>query len=293
MANPHRLRKTFEGHKHELLAAFARSAAHKLPGAKGSHREDAVSRFLATWVPHRYSPATNVFATSPDLGEFNRELDLVLHDSYEGGRWPLDGDKLNTIVTWEEVRAVLEIKSELNERTWSDACRSMHELTVWAGGSDAHAASLPLRVLFSFRTAPLFFADVMEKFSYAPHEEIPFDAIVLLDEGAWFGPRLELLEIGLQRGLVPSQVERDGPSLDRIILRSCMETRIPEHFRCAGVNPEEALLALAVLTSYCCMGERITRSLLAALTRVEYACAFQSDEAADESSGLGILEANL
>lgn len=292
MAHAHRLRKTLEGHKHELLAAFARSAAHKLPGSKGSHRESAVSRLLATWVPHRYSPATNVFATSPDLGEFHRELDLVLHDSYEGGRWPLDGDKLNTIVTWEDVRAVLEIKSVLNEGEWSTACRSMHELAVWADASDVHADSLPLRVLFAFQTTPLFFADVMEKFSYASREEIPFDA-VLLDEGAWFGPRLELLEIGLQRGLVPSQVERDGPSLDQIILRSCIESRIPKHFRCAGLNPEEALLALAVLASYCCMGEGITRSLLAALTRVEYACAFPSDGAADESSGFGILEANV
>lgn len=277
MPNGHRLGKTLEGHKHQLMAVFSRSAAHKLPGSKGVHREGAVAQFLATWVPHRFTPTTNVFVTSPHLGEFHSELDLVLHDSYEGGRWPLDADELNVVLTWDEVRAVVEIKSVLNEVEWKKARQTMLDLSEWAHQNGADDATLPHKILFAFKTDPSFYSEILELFAYASTDDVPYDAIVLLDHGAWFGPRLELLEVGLRRGLVPSQVENDGSSLDRLILRFCMETRIPEHFRCAADTPEGALLALAVVASYCCIGEDVTRALLSALMRVDYAPVFTSN----------------
>ncbi len=261
----HRLQAALSGHKHELLAAFARSAAHKLPASKGRLRENAVSRFLSAWVPRRFSPVSNVFATDPVLGEFESELDLVLHDSHDGACWPLDNDQENSIVTWKDVKVVFEVKSTLDEKTWTNACSVMTRLATWAGADNDNPHPLPLRVLFCFRTDDAFAHTFHEHCIYGSVGSIPFDAIVLLDQGATFGPRLEELEVGLRYGLVPSQVADDGPSQDKLLMRQLIETRIPHKFRSCGETPEEGLMALAALASLACSGEEITKSLLSAL----------------------------
>ena len=271
----HRLQATLSGHKHELLAAFARSAAHKLPASKGKLRENAVSRFLATWIPRRFSPVSNVFATDPVLGEFESELDLVLHDSHEGACWPLDNDQENAIVTWKDVKVVVEVKSTLDEKTWTNACDLMKRLTTWAGTDNTSPHPLPLRVLFCFRTDDVFASIFYERCAYSSISSIPFDAIVLLDQGATFGPRLEDLEVGLRSGLVPSQVANDGPSQERLLMRRVIQTHVPDHFRSCGVTPEEGLMALAALASLACSGEDITKSLLSALRDIRYNPIFQ------------------
>jgi hypothetical protein len=71
-----RLHRTLTGHYYELLAVFARTVAHKLPGEKGKLREDAVARFIATWVPKRFDVLTNVFAVTRTGVEAPAELDL-------------------------------------------------------------------------------------------------------------------------------------------------------------------------------------------------------------------------
>lgn len=266
----HKLYATLSGHKHELLAVLARSAAHKLPASKGRLRENAVGRFLASWIPRRFSPVSNVFAADPVLGEFESELDLVLHDSHDGACWPLDSEHENSIVTWKDVKVVAEVKSTLDEKTWASACNVMTRLAKWAGTENKNPYPLPIRVLFCFRTDDIFASTFYERCAYSSINSIPFDAIVLLDQGATFGPRLEDLEVGLRSGLVPSQVANDGPSQDRLLMRRVIQTHIPDHFSSCGVTPEDGLMALAALASLACSGENITKSLLSALRETSY-----------------------
>ena len=177
-----RLGRSLKGHQHELWAAFERSAAHKLPGSKGRLRENAVGKFLQTWIPRRYSPLTNVFLTAPLTGEFPLETDLVLHDSHDGAQWPLDGENENSVVTLEHVKMVFEVKSTLDKTEFGKAATAMTALKQYA--EKAHTPC-PRRVLFAYRIHGDYTNDFLEWTAYA--NEPPFDAIVILELGAFLG----------------------------------------------------------------------------------------------------------
>lgn len=264
---PKRLLKTMTGHYHELMAVFSRTSAHKLPSAMGALREDAVAKFVKTWLSNRYTVPTNVFATTRAGNEYPSELDLVIHDGNEGGVWPLDADHGNSIASWEEINLVVQVKSTLDEGTFESACKSMRDIGTFA---ETSGTERPFTALFAFRVAEDFHADLLEKFVYSSSGTFPFDAFFLLNEGAYFSDALRELRVGLQNGLGPTLVRNDGRSQDTFILEDCIETRIPNGYRCVGSSPEEILLSLAALATLATGGEETTQALIAACMHSEH-----------------------
>ncbi len=263
-----RLLQTLTGHYHELLAVYARTAAHKLPSAKGSIREDAVADFIRAWVQKRFSVPTNVFVTNRFGQEYPSELDLVIHDGSSGGLWNLDAKGGNCVATWEEVRLIAQIKSTLDAVTFSKACESMLPLADYAKKSKTEK---PFTVLFAYQVSDDFIHSLIEKFTYSAWDALPFDAFILLNSGAYFSTSLRELRIGIEKGLSPSQVNNDGPSQDVLILEDFVNYEIPNGFRAVSdCSPESGLLALAALVTLATAGDDVTGALLAACTNSKH-----------------------
>lgn len=263
-----RLFKTFRGHYHELMAVFERSAAHKLPSAKGILREDAVARFISAWIPKRFTTQTNVFATTMSGNELSVELDLVIHASHEGVVWNLDAQAGNSVATWEHIRLIAQVKSTLGENEFTDACDAMRKVVLFAEQADMQ---MPTCVLFAYKVDPAFYSRLVEKFVYESSGYFPFDAFILLNDGAYFSDCLRELRIGIERGLGPDLVSNDGPSQDSLTLEECIETRIPNGYR--GVDDgsfESTLLAFASLATFCSAGGKATQALLSACMNNKY-----------------------
>ncbi len=263
-----RLLQSLTGHYHELLSVFSRSATHKLPSAKGILREDAVSKFITSWIPNRFTTITNVFATTRRGNELQTELDIVVHDSNSGAVWNLDADGHNSIATWEEIKLIVEVKSTLNEKEFNQACKSMSKVSAFV---DSENSARPLRILFAYKVDEKFSDLLMEKFTYSLSDNMPFDAFILLEVGAFFSDTLQELRIGIENGLSPSFIANDTSSQNKIIEESCMETRIPNGYRIVsdGTN-ESTLLSLAVLSTFATAGDDTTQALLAACKTQEY-----------------------
>lgn len=273
-----RIYLTFLGHFHELMAVFVRSAAHKLPGAKGRLRERAVVDFLSTWLPKRYTVPTNVFASSTSGRPLDIELDFVIHDSLEGAVWPIDGDAENTVATWEQVKLVGEIKSRLGEAAFSAACASMKKVTDF---SEANGHR-PLRVVFAFEVEEDFEDQLLEKFTYQHGDAFPFDAVILLSGGAFVSDRLTELRIGFNRGLAPNLVQHDGPSQDILTIEFGTETRIPHGLRHMGDGTaSDTLLAFAAIATFAAAGNNATQALLSACKMVDHHRIFEGNDVPD------------
>lgn len=223
---------------------------------------DAVADFIRTWVQKRFSVPTNVFATTRLGNEYPSELDLVIHNGDSGALWELDALGGNCVATWEEVRLIAQIKSTLDEAEFDKACKAMSHVDEFTKTVQTRR---PFTILFAYKVDDSFLDDLMEKFTYSTSGAFPFDAFILLDQGAYFSDSLRELRVGIEKGLSPSQVKNDGPSQDRLILEDCVESRIPNGFR--GVSdrsPESALLSLAALATLATSGDDVTRALLAA-----------------------------
>lgn len=278
-----RLHVALTGHYHALMAQFSSSAAHKLPGAKGAIREDALATFLEAWVSRRYAVLTKVLAVAREGEEAPCELDLVLHDSSEGTAWKLDPQGLNSVVTFADIRLVAEVKSRLTQKELDKACASMRKLSAF---QQAHQLEMPLRVLFAYYVAPRVLDSMLEAFCSNGRSHYPFDAFVFLHEGAYFADTrdLQALRIGIPRGLGPDEVANDGPSNDKIILEECIESKYPYGFRVVHDGSVETnLLSLATLATYATAGADATSALLSATIHREMVPIF-ADEEEDEAS---------
>jgi hypothetical protein len=271
-----RLIKTLTGHYYDLLGTYERTSAHKLPSAKGALRESAVADFIRTWVQKRFSVQTNVFATTRLGKEHPRELDLVIHDSDSGAIWPLDSQGSNSVATWEEVKLIAEIKSTLDQKEFEKACDNMAHV---GSSSETLGIERPIRILFSYRVDDNFLPFLLEKFTYSHASSLPFDAFILLQEGAYFSDSLRELRVGIKHGLSPNQVKNDGPSQDRLTQEDCIESRIPNGFRLvADGSPESTLLSLAALATLATSGDEVTRSLLAACIHSKHFPIFDKED---------------
>lgn len=270
---PKRLLRTLTGHFYELLAVYARTSAHKLPGAKGALREKAIANFVSCWVQKRFSVPTNVFATNRLGEEYPSELDLVIHDGDTGAVWELDSQVGNSVATWEEIRLIAQIKSSLSKNEFDSACKAMSQVDEFAKKSQTKR---PFTLLFAYKVSDGYLPDLMEKLTYSRSDIAPFDAIILLEEGAYFSDSLRELRVGIEHGICPSQVRNDGPSQDRLILEKCIETRIPNGFRgVADCSPESALLSLAALATLVTAGDAVTKALLAACFKPKHSPIFE------------------
>lgn len=263
-----RLSKTMLGHYHELMAAYYRSAAHKLPGGKGMLREDAVARFVATFLPKRYRPHTNVFASVASGLQHDLELDLVVLDEFEGAAWPVDADSINAVVTWEQVRLVMEVKSTLGKEELEKACTAMNALAAFAEKTDTE---LPTRILFAFDIADEVRDKLLEGFEEFGSHTYPFDAFVILTLGTFCSDRFDLLRAGFDSGLGLGMADSDGPTQDRLTLEFCVATRFLRGFRPMGdCTPPDLLMALAAIASSAATNDKTTQALLSALKKAEH-----------------------
>ncbi|MGV1908480.1 MULTISPECIES: DUF6602 domain-containing protein [Agrobacterium] len=266
--SPTRLSRTLLGHYHEMMAAFHRSAAHKLPGGKGVIREDAVASFIATWLSKRYRPHTNVFASAVGGEQLEPELDLVILDEFEGVAWPIDAGSINAVVTWEHIRLVIEVKSTLTRDTLTLACEAMEKIEAFAAKTNC---DVPTRLLFAFQIEPTLRDDLLYEFAASGSNSYPFDAFVILPCGVFCSSDLDSLRQGFASGLAPEKAVNDGPSQDKATWEYCEETRFAHGFRSMGDgSPEETLMALACIVTDSATDGKFTQALLSALKRVEY-----------------------
>ncbi|WP_306565966.1 DUF6602 domain-containing protein [Aquabacterium sp.] len=253
-----RLFKTLHGHLLQLQASFVRSAAHKLPGSKGRLREMAVSDFLASWMPKRYSPLTNSFLSHDSAGVLNNEIDLVLYDSHAGPQWPLDAENSNWFLAWDHVKVVLEVKSTLDAEEWGKATRNMDEIERFAGKADTNC---PPRILFAYRVDDAF-RDEFESNLLASQ---PFDLIVVLQGQAFASPNDIKLISAFETGLSPEQARNDQRAVEAD-LRDFIGLG-SQSFRRLANKSEHALMAMIYWCTNACAGSDMTRSLLSALGR--------------------------
>lgn len=269
MKDSKRLLKTFTGHYHELQAAFWRTAAHKLPGAKGALREEAISRFISNWISKRYNVPTNVFATTKSGKEFSEELDLVIHDSNNGSLWKLDADGKNSLVTWEDIKLIVQIKSRLGKKEFNDACTSMQHIKDFS--ESVNTSPPPLLALFAYQMSSKGVLPIEEIICGGKNTEFPCDALIILDKGAYFADHLREISVGINKGLGPKQVQNDGPSQEKFIQEDCVEYAHSKGYRSAdNSTPASILLSLAVLATYVTSGDDATQALLAASMHPEY-----------------------
>lgn len=263
-----RLSGVFKGYYHELMAVFERTATHKLPGAKGAMRENAVAEFIRNWVSSQYSVHTNAFLVSKEGRELANEIDLIVHDGSIGFVWDLDSQAGNCVATWEETRVIVEVKSVLSKESFESACESAREVS---NKFVKHEIDLPKRVLFAYKVDEKFRDEVKELFVYSNCNEFPFDAFIFLDEGAYFSDNLREARVCIEKGLSKGQVRNDASSQDKFVMEDCIQTRMPNGYKCVGnLSPESTLLAFAALISMNTAGDRITQKFLVACMRPEY-----------------------
>lgn len=268
-----RLYRAIQGHYHQLMADFKRSASHKLPSAKGRLREAAVATFLSAWIPKRYTPLTNAFATTLDGNELPIELDLVVHDGYEGVAWPLDSQGVNNVVTWEQVRMVVEVKSTLDREQFKKGISVAKKIREFC--EEIPSSSRPLVVLFAFQVDAEFVADLHYDLTHSYQSAYLFDAVILLDEGAYFSDSFRELRLGIERGLAPNLVVNDGPSRDQMILEDCEVRPDSMGYKAVGdCGPEITLLAFAAIATAASSGDEAVQALLSACKHVEYSPIF-------------------
>ncbi|MDX8327168.1 DUF6602 domain-containing protein (plasmid) [Agrobacterium rosae] len=265
---PPRLSRTLLGHYHEMMAAYHRSAAHKLPGGKGVIREDAVANFIGTWLSKRNRPHTNVFASAIGGEQLGPELDLVVLDEFDGVAWPIDAGAVNAVVTWEQIRVVVEVKSTLTEHTLNKACEAMNEVAAFA---ERNGDPVPTRLLFAYQIDPDLKDDLLYQFEEQGSDSYPFDAFVILQCGVFCSSELNDLRWGFASGLAPEKVANDGPYQDKAALEFGEQTRFARGFRSMGDGShEETLMALACIVTNAVTDGKSTQALLSALKRVEY-----------------------
>ena len=276
MSKQKRLLKTLTGHYHELCSVFARTAAHKLPSAKGMLREKAVERFIAEWLPNRFTAQSNVFATTRTGREFSSELDIVIHDSNSGAIWNLDAYGENSVATWEEIKLIVQVKSILRESDFDNACESMSGISTF---SEEEGIDIPIRILFAYKVHENFAGSLLEKFTYSSSDSYPFDAFILLDLGAYFSGSLRELRVGIEHGISPNLVANDGPSQSKLIVEDCIESRIPNGYQLVSSGENEiTLLSFAALTTLATSGDDTVQALLAACMQPEYYPIFNEPE---------------
>ena len=251
-----RLFKTLHGHYLQLQAAFVRSGAHKLPGSKGRLRELAVSDFLASWMPKRYSALTNTFLSHESAGLLNNEIDLVLYDSHDGPQWSLDAENSNWVIAWKHVKAVIEIKSTLDSSEWEKASRSMQDVK---GFADQASEACPPRILFAYQIDEVFNEDLQSKLQSTQ----PFDLIVILQGAAIASTDDINLISAFELGLSPEQAQNDvraaNASVNQFISFSS------DRYRTIAAKSVDALMALVFWCTNACAGSDMTQSLLSAL----------------------------
>ena len=261
---PKRLFKTFQGHYHQLLADFHRSGAHKLPGGKGMLREDSIARFLSTWIPKRYEVISNVFISQFGT-QFDRELDMVILDTFEGMAWPLDAAGVNSVVTWDHVKLVGEVKSKLTKSALNDAIQSM------SGLPNQDDWELPFRVLFAFEVDNEVFNTLEESFATESSSKYPFDAFVFLDRGAYVSEKYEHFRKSFAKGLSPALGEEDIDIFYQHFSDDIRASHIPRGFGCMkSGKPSEALFAFAVLAAFASAGNTTTQALLTACRNADF-----------------------
>jgi hypothetical protein len=206
-----------------------------------------------------------------------------VHDAGSGSAWSLDADHGNSIVTWQDVRLIVEVKSLLGVQELESARRTMERLEDFA---KANSQEIPLRILFAYKVDPDVLEDLMEKFASYSSSIYPFDAFILLEEGAYFTDELRSLRLGIPKGLGPAEVENDGPSVDRMIMEDCVPSKYPHGFRWVpDGTPENNLLSLAALASYATVGNETTGEFLAAIVPRDYNPIFQ-----DVATGAPVAE---
>ncbi|MDP9809889.1 hypothetical protein J2W42_002748 [Rhizobium tibeticum] len=281
-----RLFRTFQGHYFQLLADFHRSAAHKLPGGKGMLREDSVARFLSTWIPKRFEVLSNVFP-SQFGSNFDRELDLVVLDTFEGMAWPLDSGGVNSVVTWDHVKLVVEVKSKLNQATWDTAVATIKELPCQKPGN-----GYPMRLLFAFEVEDTLFETARESFVMGDRKTYPFDAFVFLDKGVYISDAYELFRKGFAKGLGPELAARDGDIIDAELSEELHADQIPNGFRhMHSPTRPETLFAFAAIAAHASAGNPATQALLSACRKPDYNPIFGDDE--KDGKGEGIQDATI
>ena len=257
-----RLFRTLRGHRLELEAAFARSATHKLPGSKGRLRERAVAQFLASWMPSRFRPFTNVFFSHDKAGLFDNEVDAVLYDAQEGAHWSLDGSQENWMLDWSHVRVAFEIKSTLDKDTWNSARKSIEAVVEYgkkASQDSDEPVQSPLTALIAYKIDLAFEFD----FNLALGETHPFDLIVVLPDAAYLSARKISWADAFEQRLTPDDAQADLNVANKMLHRDVSPyddgyTRIAKY-------PEEALMALIYVCMEQCAGSNMTLSLLSAL----------------------------
>lgn len=263
-----RLAKTLMGHHYELLAAFARSAAHKLPGSMGRLRENALAKFLQVWIPRRLTCPSNVFATHEGVGNFELEIDLAVYDSTEGPMWPLDCEEENLFLAYRHTKAVIEVKSTLDADTMAQAVKSMRAFDDYMEQvensdfeKDKPGLTRPSKILFAYRVdADYFGCDFQELLVYGPD---PFDLIVILGTGAYFADRVRAMAIAFGRKLTKDEARGDVDAINREMgYEFC---GAPSRYRRETFSPDDTLMALIYALTDRCAGSELTGALLSAL----------------------------
>lgn len=239
-------------------------------------REDAVAKFIATFLPKRYRPHTNVFASSSTGIQHELELDLVLLDEFEGVAWPVDADAVNSVVTWEHVTLVAEIKSKLRLQDLNKACDSMAKLESYAA---AVKTEIPTRLLFAFDIDEDTRLKLLEDFAYKGSSAYPFDAIIILPLGAFVSEKFDLLRVGFENGLGPELASSDGPSQDKLTAEFAITTSLANGFMPVGdCSIVDTLISFATIATAAATSDKATQSLLSALKMVDHFPIWVDDE---------------
>jgi hypothetical protein len=262
-----RLAKTLKGHHFELLAAFARSSTHKLPGSKGRLRENAVAKFLQAWIPRRFICPSNVFLTHETGDGFPNEIDLVVYDAMDGPLWPLDGEEENCVLAYRHVKAILEVKSTLDNDTLADAVKAMQAVTQYMSEVErdlpkGEQISRPITILFAYQVDEVFFQ--REFCQHLQEGPTPFDLIIVLGKAAYFSNERVDMAIAFARKITTEEAERDLEAL-KDTERHYVKQNGPQYLKVSS-SSDDILMALAYTLASKCAGARLTAGLLSALS---------------------------
>lgn len=104
------IREIFSGLYHELEGEFRKSAQIDHAGGKGAHRESALRRLMAKYLPRRFSCGTGTLVSTS--GRSSRQCDIVIHDDFY--ETPLLKSEEHSIFAAGTVFGVIESKSTLS-----------------------------------------------------------------------------------------------------------------------------------------------------------------------------------